>query len=349
MIALSVLAAASTASAQSSVTLFGTVDQMLQRISNSGGPSVTRLHNSGLTSSHIGFRGTEDLGGGMSASFWIEADIQTDNGTGAIPTTSSTNNQTNANSNGGLVFNRRSTLSLASNWGELRVGRDYVPQYRNNAAFDPFGNLGAGTSQALLSTVVPAWVAVRASNSIAYWLPGNLGGIYGTFMHYRGENPSGTPTSGDGTGNGIRVGWASGPFNVSVATGKTSFAAGDTTQSNFGASWDFGVAKVMALITQDKNGALKGKGYLIGGTVPVGVGLIRLSASQYTTQNGITEPRPRKLAIGYVHNLSKRTALYTTYARVRNSGGSANPAAGGFAPAVNSGSSALDLGIRHNF
>ena len=73
LIALAVLAAAGTASAQSSVTLFGIVDATIQRVNNDGGPSVTRLTNSGYNSSRLGFRGTEDLGGGLSASFWLEA------------------------------------------------------------------------------------------------------------------------------------------------------------------------------------------------------------------------------------------------------------------------------------
>src|SRR3954470_15114994 len=92
LIALAVLAAAGAASAQSSVTLFGIVDATVQHVSNSGpgGGSVTRLHNSGESSSRLGFRGTEDLGGGMSGSFWLEAGLNNDDGTGQ---TLSTNNQ----------------------------------------------------------------------------------------------------------------------------------------------------------------------------------------------------------------------------------------------------------------
>ncbi|MGZ5907866.1 MAG: porin, partial [Reyranella sp.] len=198
LIALAVLAAAGTASAQSSVTLFGIVDATLQRVSNSGGGTVTRLHNSGESSSRLGFRGTEDLGGGMSASFWLEAGLANDDGQGAA---TNSNNQavgafnatTGANApvrhgTQGLTFNRRATVSLAGGFGEIRLGRDYTPQFWNLTVFDPFGTVGVGTNQLLNSNGFPT--AVRASNSIGYFLPGNLGGFYGQLQAYRGENAS---------------------------------------------------------------------------------------------------------------------------------------------------------------
>lgn len=150
LIGMAVLVAAGTASGQSSVTLFGVVDATLSyghgTISNK-----TQLTNSGYNASRLGFRGVEDLGGGMSASFWLEAGLANDNGTGAA---SNPNNQATgaaaANAGGqGLTFNRRSTVSLSGGWGELRLGRDYVPQYWNLATFDPYGNLGVGTGQNL--------------------------------------------------------------------------------------------------------------------------------------------------------------------------------------------------------
>ena len=90
LIALAVLAAAGAASAQSSVTLFGIVDATLAYRQGRRRRQRTALTNSGYNSSRLGFRGTEDLGGGMSASFWLEAGVNNDNGTGAA---TSTNNQ----------------------------------------------------------------------------------------------------------------------------------------------------------------------------------------------------------------------------------------------------------------
>jgi predicted porin len=348
LIALAVLAAAGSASAQSSVTLFGIVDATLAWGKGSTGDRFS-LTNSGYNSSRLGFRGTEDLGGGMSASFWLEAGLTNDDGRGAATNIS---NQAaggalaGMNGSQGLTFNRRSTVSLAGNWGELRLGRDYTPQFWNLTVFDPFGTNGVGTTQTL-NSIITGVTAVRASNTVGYFLPGNLGGFYGQVQHYRGENNSGAVTSGDGTGTGVRLGYAAGPLNVAIALSRTDYAAGDVRQSNIGAQYDFGVGKVMAHVSRDQNGALDGRGWLLGGLFPVGAGEIRAAYSRYRT-DAAGSPQSRKLALGYVHNLSKRTALYTTYARVKNSGGAAS-ALNGSVTSVNGSSSGYDFGIRHAF
>ena len=351
LIALAVLAAAGAASAQSSVTLFGVVDATLA-FGNGSIADRTQLTNSGYNSSRLGFRGTEDLGGGMSASFWLEAGLTNDNGTGAA---SNTNNQATGgalagmNGSQGLTFNRRSTVSLAGGWGELRLGRDYTPQFWNLTVFDPFGTNGVGTTQTLNSTLGGV-VAVRASNQIGYFLPGKLGGFYGQVGYYMGENLDNVgATEDDGKGLGLRVGYAAGPFNIALALSRTDYAAGDVRQNNLGGQWDFGVAKLQAHFSRDRAGTVDGKGFLIGGLFPIGAGEIRLAYSEYRTDVAAgTDPKTRKLAVGYVHNLSKRTALYTTYARVRNNS-TANSALNGSVTGFGASSSGMDFGIRHSF
>ncbi|MDP1741945.1 porin [Polaromonas sp.] len=354
LVALAILAAAGVASAQSSVTLFGVVDATYAHGSGSGvgSSSKSQITNSGYNSSRLGFRGTEDLGGGMSASFWLEAGVNNDNGSGA---NTSTNNQTTgATGGGGLTFNRRSTVSLASGMGELRLGRDYTPQFWNQTVFDPFGTNGVGTTQTLLSGL-GGTTAVRASNSVGYFLPGNLGGFYGQFQHYLGENnQTGVATEDDGKGSAIRLGYANGPVNVAIATSRTKFATtattGDIKSTNLGGSYNFGVAQLMALVTRDKveqTANVSGKGALIGALVPLGAGQIRVAYSTYKTNAALT-PKSKKWALGYVHNLSKRTALYTTIARVTNSGG-ASQALNGAVTAANARSTGYDFGIKHSF
>ena len=354
LIALAVMAAAGAASAQSSVTLFGIVDATFAYGKGSGAGATKRyqLTNSGYNSSRLGFRGTEDLGGGMSASFWLEAGLTNDNGTGAA---TNTNNQASGGAlagmggSQGLTFNRRSTVSLAGGWGEFRLGRDYTPQFWNLTVFDPFGTNGVGTNQ-MLNSIVTGVTAVRASNSYGYFLPPNLGGFYGQIQYYMGENPSPSATRKDGTGIGARVGYASGPFNVALAISGTDYAAGDVKQANLGGQWDFGMAKLMGQISRDENGAVEGRGWLLGGLIPVGAGEVRVAFSQYSTDLGLggSDPKSRKIALGYVHNLSKRTAVYTTIARVRNSNGAAQ-ALNGSATAPGASSTGFDAGVRHSF
>ncbi len=348
LVALAILAVAGVASAQSSVTLFGIVDAAYQHSSGSVS-NRTLLVSGGHSSSRLGFMGREDLGRGMSASFWLEADMATDNGSGAL---TNTNNQaTGAAGGGGLTFNRRSTVSLArADMGELRLGRDLTPHFWNQAVFDPHGPANLGSSQPFGSG--PGGIAgptgVRASNSIGYFLPGNLGGFYGQAMYYLGENSSNVANSKDGNGSSIRLGYANGPINVAFATGNTTYAAGKITSTNLGGSYNLGVATAMALLTRDRVGsAVTGNGTLIGAIVPMGTHQIRASYSTYKTNVGL-KPQSNKFALGYVHNLSKRTALYTTFARVTNSGG-ASVALGGAATKANGSSTGYNFGLRHNF
>ncbi|MEO7640370.1 MAG: porin [Ramlibacter sp.] len=347
LIALAVLAAAGAASAQSSVTLFGVVDATLA-FGKGSITDRTQLTNSGYNSSRLGFRGTEDLGGGMSASFWLEAGVNNDNGEGAATNTNNQASGAGAAVAGrqGLTFNRRSTVSLGGGWGEVRLGRDYSPQFWNLTVFDPFGTNGVGTTQTL-NSIITGVTAVRTSNSIGYFLPGNLGGFYGQVQYYLGENLDNAANDKDGNGLGARFGYAAGPVNVALGLSRTKYLAGDVKQNNLGFQWDFGVAKLQSHISKDRNGGTDGKGFLVGGLVPVGAGEIRVAYSQYKVDLP-GDPKSRKIALGYVHNLSKRTAVYTTYARVRNSGGAAS-ALNGSSTAANSSSSGFDFGVRHSF
>ncbi len=353
LLAMAVLAASGAAFAQSSVTLFGVVDGTLA-FGKGSVSNLTQLTNSGYNSSRLGFRGVEDLGGGLNASFHLEAGVNNDNGTGAA---TSTNNQavgafdaaTGANSpvragTQGLTFNRRSTVSLGGGFGEIRLGRDYTPQFWNHTVYDAFGTNGVGTSQ-LLNSSLGGPTAVRASNSIGYFLPGNLGGFNGQVQYAMGENAS--TGAKNGNGFGLRFGYGAGPIAANLAYSRTTYAAGNITTTNAGASYDFGVAKISGLYDQDKNGATTGKGFMVGLNAPVGAGEIRGSYGTYKTDAAGT-PKTNKFALGYVHNLSKRTAAYATLARVSNSGG-AKQALNGSSTAANGSSTGYDFGIRHSF
>lgn len=349
LLALAVLAAGGTASAQSSLTLFGIIDATLTWGRGNGAGSADRfqLTNSGYNSSRLGFRGTEDLGGGLAASFWLEAGINTDNGTGSATNINNQPSGVAAAPAGtqGLVFARRSTVSLSGNWGELRMGRDYTPQFWSLSIFDPFGCNGVGANVAF-TTQITGVTQARASNTIGYLLPASLGGVYGQAMYYAGENLSNAgPAHGDGTGYGGRIGYSSGPLNLAAASSYTRYATGGAHQANVGLQWDFSVASLLAMYERDGLGAVEARGWLVGALVPVGPGQVRLAYSRYDVDPG---PRYSKWALGYVYNLSKRTALYATYARLGNGEGG-NAALGASITAANTSSTGLDIGLRHNF
>ncbi|MBI2771458.1 MAG: porin [Burkholderiales bacterium] len=358
VLAMAVMAISGAAAAQSSVTLFGVVDATLARGSGSVS-SKTQLTNSGYTSSRVGFRGIEDLSGGLRAGFHLEAGVTPDDGQGSG--TNSNNQATGAGAavagRQGLTFNRRSTVSLGGGWGELRLGRDYTPQFWNQSVYDPFNTNGVGTNQVTNSNIGGA-TNTRASNSVTYlWGHGfnaststGGGGFHVAAQYFLGENNSGTATSHDGNGGGIRAGYNGGPVSVAATYASTKYASGDITMANIGGAYDFGVARAFAMYERDRVAsavALTGNGYLAGVSVPVGAGEVRAAFSRYRTDAAGT-PATRKLSLGYIHNLSKRTALYATYARVRNTGGAAQ-ALNGSVTSANGSSSGLDLGIRHAF
>jgi predicted porin len=334
----------------SSVTIYGVMDATAQHGKGSLN-KVNGLGSGGHTTSRLGFRGEEDLGGGVKADFWLEAQVFVDTGAGQ-PT--NTNNQTSgAGTGSAMSFARRSTVSLMGGFGEVRLGRDFTAHYRNRVEVDPFGNAGVGAAQPFAGSI-GGLVSTRASNMLAYFLPANLGGVYGQVQHYRGENTSGTATSGDGTGSTLRLGYRNGGLNVSLAHGRTTYATtatlGDITSSNLGAQVDFGVLKLMAGLYRDKmarTAPQTAKGWTLGATAPLGAHLVRASVSRYGTDAGI-DPTTTKLAAGYVYSLSKRTAIYTTVARVKNSGG-ATAALNASTTAADQSSTGLDIGVRHAF
>lgn len=364
------LASSGAAHAQSSVTLFGVMDLGIQSTNGVGGGSVKALSNGGLSTSRLGFRGTEDLGGGLRAGFWLEGSLNPDTGTGRA---SNTNNQTSgAGVAGPLAFDRMSYVSLShATLGEVRLGRDFIPTHYNSIYFDPFnangvaraGNLtfaGAGTG--------PLPTAITGSNTVSYWLPPQLGGFYGMAMVGSGENLSTAANRDDGNFAGARVGFAAGAFDFAAAYTRTHYdttsTIGNYAHANIGGSWDAGFARFFALYNKVTvrlaAGTVRKNTAEIGAHIPAfEVGRIRVSyaylddRSDESLRNANGAPRDRddarQLGIGYVHNLSKRTALYGTYARLMNSGQARYVVSGGVAPAGGARSSGWEFGVRHLF
>ena len=328
LLALAVLGAfAGVASAQSSVTLFGVVDLNARYVKNDGVARRVSLSQDGINSSRLGFRGTEDLGGGLSARFWLEGGVNAD--TGTVSATK--------------FFGRRSTVSLVGGFGEVRLGRDYTPTFWNNTIYDAFGTNGLGDSSGV-GQLLSATTFVRADNSIGYFLPAGIGGLFGQVMVAAGEgNPAGKYVGG-------RLGYGAGPFEVAAAYAQQDTASGDKQKTmNVGGSFDFGVAKVMGYYDRDTLASAKDNRYSISGVVPMGQGEIHAGYERSKLDTGVATNTISKFAVGYVYNLSKRTAVYGTAARLSN--GSLSTASIGSAPAPTAGgkSTGAEFGVRHIF
>lgn len=337
ILAAAVLSIASGATfAQSSVTVFGIVDATLKSVKN-GNTTVKQLSNNGYSANQLGFRGIEDLGGGLKAGFWLESALSPD-----VGTSSATADLTK-------FWSRRATVSLIGGFGEVRLGRDLDPSYLN-IAFDAFGNLGSGSALNLISTLSSgATTLVRSDNGVSYLLPvGIVGGLYAHVTVAPGEGAAGTKY------HGARIGYAAGPVNIAAAFGNTATATADDYKvANIGGSYDFGVVKVLGLYNEAKYGAKKQTVIGLGALVPVGPQWhIRASAQRVNASGAGTDANDANLvALGGVYFLSKRTQVYATAAKITNKGAasyavSTTPAA---SFALGSTSTGLDLGLRHSF
>ena len=349
------------ACAQSGVNIYGVMDVGYTR--GSGDVASFQGLTSGRTaSSRVGFRGAEDLGGGLKAGFTLEADIGADTGAGVttpLPGFASADNKTGA-ANGGLQFNRVATVSLAGPWGEINAGRNYTPTFLLDFTYDPFAQNGVGfnliTGTSLFYSAAGSVNHLRASNLVTYSSP-RVGGFQGMLAWAPSETASNLPKEGGYTG--LKVGYAAGPLSADMAWGRTKLAAtNDIRTTSLGASYNFGAIKPMMEISQDKLGAAgangKKSGWLLGATAPIGAGELRASIAKVKrTADAALDMEASQVAVGYIHNLSKRTALYVTVSQVRNDN-YRNSAAGGYSvgnavSSVNGRVTAQDIGIRHLF
>lgn len=349
---------ATAASAQSSVTIFGNIDADIAHYQLNG-VRKTLLGSSGGSPSLLGFRGTEDLGGGIIAGFWLEAALLNDTGSGTAA--------------GGLAFQRRSTVGLSGPWGEVRMGRENAPSFWNHLVFDPFNGVGPGAATNIAigaggnggSSANPL-TSVYVDNTVSYrwgFAPNGSSyvgrGFYAQAMHAFAENSGSAPALGRYTG--ARFGYAQEGLNAAVAYAQSRGPAayggpvgGSFKEFNLGASYDAGFARLMAHGGFNETGVADTRytHWGVGATIPLGGGYIPVSYHR-TRRDSALLSGAGQVAVGYVYPLSRRTAVYGSIAHLRNRGGDTFTFRGG-----NGGSSGLagggsgtgyDIGIRHSF
>lgn len=341
LIALAVLAASGAAMAQSSVTLFGIVDTAFGYVdnANAAGDSVYGLSTSGNATSRLGFRGVEDLGGGLKAGFWLEGEIFGDDGNSK-----------------GFNFQRRSTVSLAGGFGEVRLGRDYTPGYTKFISYDVFGQVGIGQFMGWSNWYGTSGDAngIRSSNMISYYTP-DFSGFTAGLGYGFDEQTSGKA----GRYVGGYVAYENGPLGVAVSYDQRNLAADvDRNALTVAGSYNLNVVKLNAIIQQTKDdvpGASDRKvnAYALGASAPIGAGEVKLQYALYD-QKAI-DSKAHQISLGYVHNLSKRTALYGTVAYLKNKDNSnlslaaKNLGSNLTGPGAGENQTGVQLGIRHSF
>lgn len=355
-LALAAAGSAPLACAQSGIGIYGILDAGVVAEGGGAAGPVTKVGSGIGSGSRLGFKGSEDLGGGTSAVFLLENGFQADTG---------------AAGQGGLLFGRQAYLGLASKWaGTLTVGRQYTPHYLVSTFVDPYV---AGFAGDIKNIVQAVGSGGRMDNSIKYAAPA-WNGFSGELAYGLGEM-AGNARAGRQVG--ASIGYAAGPLVLRVAYHNKNNPAGDgaapvlgnTRNTLWAATWDFivlklhlgygidrgpfssplrnsanpygyAVAPTAASVTRDSDDVL------LGVTAPFGPHTLLASYLGKNDRSGAGQDA-RLLAVGYRYALSRRTELYTVYGRMRNRNGASytvgNSIEGG------SGDRALDLGVRHTF
>jgi predicted porin len=323
LLAAAVLSAlAGTALAQTNVTIYGVIDAGISH-ENNGGPagSVTRMDSGVLNGSRLGFKGSEDLGGGLSAIFNLENGFSTDTG----------------NMGQGALFGRQAWVGLNGGFGSVKLGRQSTVIYANSGTFDPFGDTLAGDSARLFN-----YYGSRTNNTVSYGYAahGWRGELDYSFGEVAGDNAASRTMAGF-------VGYNAGPIDVVLAyhTVKNATATDSAKTTLLGGNYNFGIVKAYASYAWNKGFAgLDTRDALLGLKAPVGTAGTVMASIIRKTDKQRADADATQLALGYTHDLSKRTALYSSVSRTTNDNAVAyNAGANGATDTL------FNVGVRHKF
>jgi general bacterial porin, GBP family len=341
--------------AQTSVTIYGTVDAGLVRESGGAAGSITKLTSGVASASRLGLRGSEDLGSGLSAIFVLESGIKIDTGEVDVA---------------GTLFNRQSFVGLkSSRAGSLTLGRQYTPYYTTlSTVADPFALGYAGSAKNLFPTVGNN---TRTSNTLLYASP-NFSGFSGELAYSLGEQ-AGSNSAGRQFGLGLA--YSNGPLNVRLAyNNRNSDTVTPAVSRSIGrntllaANYDFGPAKAYLAYGIDKgfNSAVlpttatnpnpyggvvpspstNSSDVLAGVAVPFGTSTVLASYIRKNDKTSLNQDA-HQWALGYTYALSNRTTLYSSVAKISNRNGAGYTV--GNNSEVGTGDKAFNLGVRHTF
>ena len=318
------------------------------------------VNEDGLSTGKLGFKGSEDLGGGMSANFVHEMNLDLD--TGKLDVGSG----------------RDSTLGLKGGFGEVRLGRSYTPAYNVIGLSDVFATTGAST----VSLTGGVNTGVRASNAIFYTSP-SMGGFVANVMVQNNDattTQNGVETSAKTSANGLSLTYMAGPLTVAYGYNKEKGAkftnavnallstiqdkddkgsrtAGAVVQSAqdayaktsaLSASYDMGVAKFYAGYTTVKantTGALEGTETNLGVAVPMGSMTLMAGAgrNEVSFVGSTGRATGNDAVVGATYSLSKRTTTYIKTGTYNKLSGTIDNVA------YSTKATRTSIGLRHRF
>ncbi|MNR91880.1 Outer membrane porin protein 32 precursor [compost metagenome] len=308
--------------AQSSVTVYGVVDLGL-KIENDGGGRTVGIASGNQSVSRVGFKGTEDLGNGLKVNFVLEAGINADNGSLSDAT---------------RFFNRQSYVSLAGGFGEVKLGRVQTVVFTNSAVFDPFADTLAGDSVRIFN-----YGGNRIDNTVNYSFAAQ-NGINGQAAYSFGE-VAGSMSSGRTVAGAL--GYAKGPLAAVLTYQNTNNAtATDSTKTTLlGGNYNFGLLQPFLAYAINKGpSTLDTRDSLIGLKINLTPADTIMTSFMYKQDKVNNNANTRQIAVGYTHNLSVRTNLYTSWALLSN-----DDNANVRVVAAGKNDNLFNVGIRHKF
>ncbi len=333
--------------AQSAIEIYGVVDMGfvrdtgavsgLSRNATVVSPSGNNIASGVQSGTRIGFKGTEDLGGGLKGLFVLETGIAADRG---------------GFNQGGLAFGRQTFVGVQGNFGTVSLGRQYTPYFLTLAGVaDPFAAGLAGAAQNLMLAPGSSRPnqGVRMDNTAKYTTP-LFSGLSGEVAYGFGEVPG---SNSDGRVASASLTYKVKPLALGLAyyranTVPSLTVARDATSSvMLAANWDFGVAKLHAAYADsDEFAGRKTRDFLIGASLPFGPHTVMVSYINKDDRSALNRDA-NQAAIGYTYALSKRTNLYAAYARIDNKRGALFTV--GNNSELGTADQSFNLGVRHTF
>lgn len=323
---------AAPAFAQSNVTVYGIADVGVG-YGKAGDTTFTGVVDGVLSGPRLGFKGSEDLGNGLSAVFVLEQGYSV--GTGAPASTKQ--------------FHRQAWAGLKGGFGTIGLGRQYAPGYNYTAKFSSAFAAGAVDPQSILANSIPGAsihpnTDARWDNSITYNL-GNMGGVMAEAIYSFQTAQSGDDRTDDDK-IGLGVGYAAGPVGVGLVYHRSKTADESLKEIYVGGTYDLGAAKLFASYQTAKLDDAVDSSVIYGGVVvPVGKGNVHAAIAKLSDDEN-DDNDSTSASVGYTHGLSKRTTGYVVLNRTTNDD---NAARGVLATEAGEGSTAFGVGLRHAF
>lgn len=312
------------AAQDSSVQIYGRLNIAVENFRNSSdakGQSTVTTRESNYRSV-MGFRGSEDLGGGLKAIWQIEGTLSLDTGVGSIAA-------------------RDTRVGLDGKFGTLFAGNWTTPYNSSTASLDPFypttagymSIMGNGSASSADNVSDTSSFDRRQQNSLHYWTPNWNGFSVRVAQGLSEERPIGGAKPSLTSAAAI---YEQGPFYATVAHERHHEYQGpgrNDRGSKIAAAYHFGQTRVAAaaekLTYETATGTLDRKSYYLSATHQIGAHGLRLGIAKAgdgegnaTQKIGFIKKGPDTGAthytLGYDYSLSKRTSVFAYYTLLDN-------------------------------